>query len=238
MSHLPKEEEKETDSTKFIPPTDEPKIMALIGEPHSGKSVLLKSIMHYYAKRKYFKYGIVITGSKFNGDYDGWLPESAVWDGYDEERLKQYLKVLEDRATQLKKTGQKLPNSFIILDDLCGQLSKSDWFTTFITRFRHYGITLMIASQYPSDAKSFCTMLRSFTDIAFMFPNLQSHYIKGFYLAWGGYFDNIEEMKNTLAQVKQTRYASLLFRKQFSSKETAYLQYLAKPVTEDFRMVF
>ena len=59
--------------------------------------------MHYYAQKGYFKFGICLTGSKhLNKDFD-FLPDAAVWEDYDEDRLKQYLEVLEQRAMELKK---------------------------------------------------------------------------------------------------------------------------------------
>ena len=173
------------ESADFTPPL-EASVMAFIGEPKSGKSTLIKSIMNFYNKKKYFQFGLCISGNSWNGDYD-FLPSKSVWSKWDEERLKEYLDVLEQRAHLLHKKGKKLPPSFLILDDLLGQIANSDFFKSFLARFRHYNMTVMIAAQYAAEAKGCSTLFRSVCDIAFMFPTLMFNQLEAMKNAWGGY---------------------------------------------------
>lgn len=221
----------------FRPPM-EPCVMAFIGEPKSGKSTLIKSLMRYYARAKYFKFGLVITGSKWNGDFDFVKNEHAVWDGYDEERFKKYFEKLKSRAEALKEKGKKMPHSFIILDDLLGQLATSDWLQSILARFRHFGVTLMIAAQYANSTKGCSSLFKSLTDVAYMFPTIAHRGVVGMFDSWGGYYKNPEEFKQVLMKVKQTDHACLLFQKSKKSKEEAYLQFKCTPAPENFALNF
>jgi hypothetical protein len=212
--------------------------MAFIGEPRSGKSTLIKSLMHYYAKAKHFKFGLVITGSKFNGDFDFIKNEKAVWDGYDEERFKKYFETLKKRAEELHEQNKKMPASFIILDDLLGQIANSDWLRNTLARFRHFGVTVMLAAQYANDAKGCGTLFKSVTDIAYLFPTIMHRGVVGMYDSWGGYYKNPEEFKRVLMKVKQTDHACVLYQKSKKTKEEAYLQFKCTPAPGNFALTF
>ena len=227
--------EDEDKDVSFTPPL-EATVMAFIGEPRSGKSTLIKAIMNFYNKKKYFRYGLCISGSSWNGDYD-FLPSKSLWDKWDEDRLKEYIGVLETRAHLLKKKGKKLPPSFLILDDLLGQINNSDYFKSFLSRFRQYNITVMIAAQYAAEAKGCSTLFRSVCDIAFMFPTLNLNQLEAMKNAWGGYYKNVEEFKQVMIGVKVKKHACLLFQKKMNSIRTAYKSFLCQQAP-DFKMNF
>ena len=224
------------ESCNFTPPL-EPTVMVFVGEPKLGKITLIKAIMQYYTKKKYFKFGLCMTGSMWNKDYD-FLPKKAVWDGWDEERFKNYIGVLEERASKLADTDKKLPPSFIILDDLLGKMSASECFKSFLSRFRHYNITVLLAVQYVSDAKACSTVLRAVCELAFMFPSIMDNQIDAMHRSWGGYYKNSEEFKQAIIMVKKRPYACLLFQKKYNSKETAYKSFLCKPALKDYKVNF
>lgn len=226
------------ETSSFKPPFTA-EVFAFIGEPRTGKSTLIKRIMYYYHKHKYFHYGLVISGSSWNGDYD-FLPSKCIWDKWDEDRLKQYIKVLEDRAHELHKNkkGAKLPPSFLILDDLLGQIANSDWFKSFLARFRQYNITVMIAAQYAAEAKGCSTLFRSVCDVAFMFPTMMHNSLEAMKNAWGGYFESLNDFKDAMIQVKTRKHACLVFQKRLNSKEEAYTSLLVEPAPKEFKMTF
>ena len=70
---------------------------------------------------KKYKFGIVMTGSKFNNDYK-YLPQDYVFEGVDHEELDNYLEALEE----MKEESDYIPPSFVCFDDLVGILSKFD----------------------------------------------------------------------------------------------------------------
>jgi hypothetical protein len=219
----------------FILPL-EPVVMAFIGEPRSGKSVAIKACMNYWNKKRYFKFGICISGSSWNGDYD-FLPSKALWDKWDEERFKQYIEALEQQAHKLHEKGKKLKPSFVILDDLLGQIANSDFFKSFLARFRQWNITLLLAAQYAAESKGCGTMLRSVCDISFMFPSMMFNQVNAMKNAWGGWYKSFDEFQAALVAVKQRDHACLLFQKKMKTKEEAYISLLVKPAPE-FKMKF
>ena len=219
----------------FLPPL-EPTVMSFIGEPKSGKSTLIKACMHYYAKKKYFRFGLCISGSSWNGDYD-FLPQVALWDKWDEQRFKEYIDRLEARARELKKQNKKLPPSFVIFDDLLGQLANSDWVKSFFSRYRQYNITCLLANQYAGESKGCSTLLRSVTEIAFMFPSMMQNQLDAMKGAWGGYFKTDAEFKSAMIDVKKRKYACMVYQKSGNSKKECYMSFLVTPAP-DFKMKF
>lgn len=228
----------EIETSSFTPPL-EAVCMAFIGEPRSGKSTLIKKVMQYYATRKYFHFGLVISGSAWNGDYD-FLPSKSVWSEWNEDKLKHYLSILEERAHMLhkKKKGGKLPPSFLVLDDLLGQINNSDFFKSFLSRYRQYNITVMIAAQYAAEAKGCSTLFRSVCDVAFLFPTLMHNSLEAMFKAFGGYYKSLDEFKEVMKEVKSRPHACLVFQKKKTSRETAYISLLCDPAPKSFKMKF
>lgn len=224
-------------TASFIPPL-EPVVMCFIGEPRSGKSTLIKSLMRYYATQNYFKFGLVITGSKWNGDFDFIKNDSAVWDGYDEERLKKYFEKLKARAEVLHKKGKKLPKSFVILDDLLGTIANSDWLKSTLARFRHYNVTLMVSAQYAAEAKGCSTLLRSVCDVAFMFPSLMANSVEVLHRAWGGHFKKEQDFKDLMIDTMQEDHRCVLYQKAKKTQEEAYLKFKCTPAPKNFALTF
>ena len=63
--------------------------IALLGRRGSGKSVLIKEICWHL--RDEFPLAIVLTGTKLNGWYGGWLPRSCVYSGFHESLLDKLI---------------------------------------------------------------------------------------------------------------------------------------------------
>lgn len=222
----------------FVPPL-EPQIYCLIGEPKSGKSTLIKSLLYYYAQAGYMKWVTVISGSLFNSDFDFIENKKCLWDGYDEERFRKYFETLQHRANELKKEGKKLPKSILILDDLLGELaSNADFFKSVIVRFRHFGVTVIIASQYCADARACSTVLRSCTNIACLWPSIQHNQIESMWRSFGGYYKKLNDFSDVLKEIKKDKYACLLYQKEKDTPEEAYIKFRATPAPADFTLKF
>jgi len=231
--------QKAKEKVQFVPPT-EAAIIALIGEPKSGKSTLIKALMKYYYDIHYFKFGLVITGSFFNGDYDFIVesPALQVWKKYDEERLMKYFNTLEKRAEKLHQQGKgkKLPPSFIILDDLLGTIQNSDWLKSTLTRFRHYNVTIMVAAQYAAEVKGCGTLFKSITNLSFMFPSHNANQVEAMHRAWGGWYKKENDFRDALIKVQQVDHACLLFQKDKKTLEEAYILFKCSPAPKDFKL--
>ena len=78
--------------------------------------------------------------------------------------------MLTARKEQLKSEGKEdqMPASFIVFDDILGQLTRSNYTTSFFSLYRHLNITVFLNSQYlASDASS--TLVRQQTSVGFFF---------------------------------------------------------------------
>ena len=121
-----------------------PSIYLIASPPRSGKSVLIKHIIHSLHKKNKLSYGICFSGSLFNGDYD-FLPQKYLFSNYNESVVKSLLKL---QIEQIREKGTASP-AFIIFDDMIGSMNlSSKIMQMLITRYRHFNILLIFAIQY------------------------------------------------------------------------------------------
>ena len=183
-----------------------PRVILLIGKPRRGKSNSIKYfILKNSGERKHFKFGLVFTGSKFNNDYN-YIPDDYIFEGYQENVLENYLLELE----QMKKKDGKIPPSFIILDDLVGILNKYDGhFTNFVTKHRHYNITIFLAVQHLNTGAS--TTLREVCTHALMYRSSGYNTIKSLWLNFGQRFDKYNDWKKFFVEHTTEPFTALLY---------------------------
>jgi len=218
-------EKKETSgqvpSGGFELPTDEDpaKIYVLTGTPASGKSYLCRYIFYRLSMRKnpMFKFGLVISQSAYNGDYD-FLPERAVRDKYDPAYLNAYIESLKVKVKEGKeKHGRqwKFPHNFLVLDDCLGMLSKSSKefnFENFVACHRQTSTSIFILNQYLNASRNVSTLLKNCTNYAFMFPQSLKNSIEAMYNAYGQMFENMEEFRAALDACRERKYSCLVFK--------------------------
>ena len=140
-----------------------PQISVFLGKPKKGKSWALRwAVLKNTIDNKIFKYGIVFTRTKFNGDYN-WIPDDYVYEDYDPMVLQQYL----DGLKQLDP--EELEPSFIIFDDIQGAINPQDPVITSLNAcHRHYKISIFYGLQYIYSRGS-TPVLRECTTLAFLF---------------------------------------------------------------------
>jgi hypothetical protein len=189
--------------------------------------------MYYYLKQNYFKFGMVISRTKFNGDYD-WCPDEYVKDEYDEQKLQQYI----NKLRMYKKSKGYVPPSFLILDDVLGAVSVySNFWTQLISQFRHFNLTLIIASQSIT-SKLTSTLLRECVNISVMFRSVFKNTIVASFESFGQLFENYDEFLNLYLKITGQKYHALLFINDKDSKEQSYFDYIAPPNTPEFKIKF
>lgn len=115
-------------------------IMTLIcGRTGSGKSFLIKDLIHQYKKQKAFDYIVVVTGTKHD-DFE-----------YINRDFVHNLSDIEEVVENLLRIGKifmaKNRRFLLVLDDVAGGHFTTDTFKRLFNNYRHYNINMIIATQ-------------------------------------------------------------------------------------------
>jgi hypothetical protein len=209
-------------------------IFVFIGKQHSGKSYTLRNLMYQFSKAGIFKFGKVFSGTSFNSDYD-WVPEGAIDSNYTEAKLEAYIgklrKWLEDHP------GKKLPPSFLILDDLLGKMkANTSIFSSLMSTYRHYNLSIFITSQYM--VKNISTLLRELTDYAFIYKTKFKNTRESLYSAFGQMFDDEKEFYRILDEAVKVQHSALVYRANENTVDTAYTAFKASGKDKKFMLKF
>jgi len=175
----------EADDALLLPAT--PSIYVFVAAPDSGKSHAVRYLLYRMFQKSLFKDGIIITGSKCNGDFEGLLDDSRIWDGWDQQRFEDYHADLKDRTASVRaKSNHELPPNFIVFDDLMGILSGArvpDCFNHFISTHRHTNTWVFILTQ--SIENGVPTRLKNMTNFAFVCQQEDKDMCHAVYKAFG-----------------------------------------------------
>jgi len=185
-----------------------PGLVLFIGRSKSGKSYLLKYMLQYYCLLKpIFKFGLVLTGSMYNHEYD-FLPSNAVHE-YSEEILNGYINTLKKKKNEAN--GGKLPASFLVLDDCLGLVTQSSAWRNLISTYRHLNITIFLSVQYlRTDASS--TLVREQASVVCAFKSTNINTIKTLYDYFGSdIYDKLADFRERYSSATNERYACLLY---------------------------
>lgn len=200
-----------------------PQICVFLGKPKSGKSFALRhQILKQTVDNKVFKYGIVFTRTKFNGDYE-YLPDDYVYEDYDADILQRYL----DGLKQLDE--KELQPSFIIFDDIQGVLSGQDKVLTSLNAcHRHFKISIFYCFQYIYGHGS-TPVLRECTTLAFLFNSKGKRTLEALFENFGQLFDNFKQFKEYFLACTKEKYTAMLYIQDVDNIDENYLQYKAPP---------
>jgi hypothetical protein len=121
--------------------------IVVIGKPGTGKSTVISSIL--YAKKHIIPAGIVMSGSEdSNGFYSKIFPATFVFNSYDEEQLKTFVK-------RQKIAKQHIANPWaVVLCDDCTDSNKifnSRLQQGLFKRGRHWKLLYILSLQYAMD---------------------------------------------------------------------------------------
>lgn len=169
-----------------------PSISILSAAPRSGKTFLIKDIIYKLASEGRIDHGLVFTGTAFNRNFD-YLPTEIV-SGYDEEKLKRFLKYQKD---MIEKGNPK--DAFLILDDILGYINLySPLWTMIFSQYRHFRITIFLATQYIYRVS---TVSRECATYAFIFQTGTNKSLTALYETYGLLFDKKEQFKDLINEV-------------------------------------
>jgi len=194
----------EADDALLLPAT--PSIYVFVAAPDSGKSHAVRYLLYRLFQKGLFKDGIIITGSKCNGDFEGLLDDSRIWDGWDQQRFEDYHADLKDRTASVRaKSNRKLSPNFIVFDDLMGILSGArvpDCFNHFISTHRHTNTWVFFLTQ--SIENGVPTRLKNMTNFAFACQQEDKDMCHAVYKAFGN--RKFYDQSKTLASWKEDEF--------------------------------
>jgi hypothetical protein len=113
----------------------------LYGQRRTGKTTWL--VWFLWCMQEKFDHVVCFSATNFTGTYAAHMNPKLCYSTYDEGVLSQVLKLQRDGAQK---------RVLVILDDVLDQedlLRKSNALKTLFTMGRHYGISVIVCSQYP-----------------------------------------------------------------------------------------
>jgi len=193
-------------------PLNKPFFLIIAGKPGSGKSHLIKFIMminHPNYSNDPFEYGIVFTKTKFNGNYDDYIPDKLVHCMYNEQILANLLKMQADT--------QGAHRAFLILDDCLEERAfRSQLFTDLCTQFRHYNISFILSTQYIYKVPP---TLRECSTGAIMFRQTTDASMDALWRSFGQWFGKCQDFKQYLLE-NTGDHKFIFFQPETSHEET------------------
>jgi hypothetical protein len=185
-----------------------PTLILLLGKSKSGKSHLTKYLLQYYTLEKpIWQFGLCLTGSPYNHEYT-FLPDHAVHE-YNEDILESYINELKTRKDESK--GEKMPASFLILDDCLGLISKTAAWQNLLSTYRHLNITIFLSVQYlKTEASS--TLVREQAGIVCAFKSTNINVINCLYDYFGSeLFESVKDFKARYSACTSEKYHCMLY---------------------------
>ena len=199
-----------------------PCINAYVGAPRSGKSWAIKHHVIRLLLQGKLQFGMVITGTKFNGAFDFITNQNMVIAGYDEKILKGYLKKLKEYRIA---NGNEPASAFLILDDMLGQIPwESAIIIHMLSNYRHYGLSIFIATQY---IYKISPTTRTVSDYVFIWGQDNKRSYDAIYDSFGLMFDDFKDFKDTLDAITEVDFQCMVYRKDKRKKEERYGYYQA-----------
>lgn len=183
-------------------PNGDPKIgndyvCVVVGKRRTGKTWIARHLLH--KKRQVFNHGLVITKTKFNGFWQNYFPASVVHGTFDPTILEQFMLLsLEIEEHNRENPARQINNrSVIVLDDVIADkhVRYDDTLATLFYNGRHFGIFLIICSQYVFGLPP---GLRSNADLVFVLRQFQNRQRKQLSEDYADMLDNPEEFTDAI----------------------------------------
>ena len=125
-------------------------ICVAFGKRRTGKTWIMRYLL--FLLHTNFYHGLVITNTKFNGFWQNYFPKQVIHAKYSDELMKNFLALQK----KLKKYAEEHPEKninywgVVVLDDVVADhhIRYSDTLHELFYNGRHYGLFVMITSQY------------------------------------------------------------------------------------------
>ena len=214
----------------FVFPTKRASLVLLLGKQGSGKTHFLKSFLRDCFRSNHFKFGRVYVRTKFNKDFD-FMPKEAVLQEFSLDKIQTYVNKLAKWRDE--NNGKMVPPNVLVLDDMLGLLKSNDrrWINL-LANLRHYGMTIVVTSQYFAAGGCCTTQMRNQCDIALMWECRFARSRKAYWEAFGTYFARQEEFDALLDEATKEKYAALVYNAYAKTQDEMYFSWIAAPLPE------
>jgi len=127
----------------LLPEIDPNHILMVVARKNSGKTYLIKHLLHQAFKKKKYDWVICVTPTKFNKDYTNLMGDKNVFESFEPDSIDAMLNAQEKLLS--KRKGKQ---GLIILDDCLGSVDFSHRvFTKLFSTNRHFKIGVWVTSQ-------------------------------------------------------------------------------------------
>jgi len=196
-----------------------PTVISLFGRPGSGKSTALAYLIGYFKQNKGAKNCVVFSGTAFNGFFDKYVTAKFVH-SWDPKILAKRLEDVKRQYLSLSPEKRKEHHTIFVLDDLVGAANwKSSIMQHLFTSHRHYGITILVSSQYPN---SISPLIRECSKLAIIFNQTTKRSIEPLFQSYGSHFNSLKEFTDYISQLP--RYCFLLVQTDEYDRAKKYIK--------------
>lgn len=210
----------------------------LLGSIGKGKTnccryLLLKNALDNFRGSAKYEFGIVFSGTAFDGDYD-FIPDEYVFQQYSQETLENYTAGLE----AMVEKGEKIPRNFVVLDDLIGLLNKHDPFLiNWLAKIRHYKTHVYLMAQHLKTGAN--TLLREITTHAFCFSSKSFNTLQSLYENFGQLCESFDEFKSIFMSTTKEPFTAMLYIQANDNIAQNYLTFRCPDTTNwDFKLEY
>lgn len=203
--------------------------IVIIGKPGTGKTTLISSIL--YAKKHIFPAGMVMSGSEdSNGFYRRMFPSTFVYNDYDEDKIKDFIK-----RQKFAKEHLVNPWSVLLLDDCTDdpRIFNNPLQQGMFKRGRHWKMLYILSLQYSMDVRP---VIRTNVDGVFI---LREPILKNRKSLWENYASIIPDFTLFCQVMDQltTDYTAIYIHNASKSNnwQDCVYYYKAKIPPEDFK---
>lgn len=210
---------------------DLPATFLLLGKPRSGKSYMTKYLLYLFTtlggvpKDKQFQWITVFTGSKWNNEFKGQIPDNYIFEinpDTFQDKLKKYVQGLE---REVERNGSVQPNA-LVLDDIVGLLDSNDsFFTHFISTYRKLNMSVFICCQYLM--KNVSPTVRECLRYTLAFGSATQRTVEALFETCGQDFENKKEFKEKFREITKAPYSAMLFNAYENDPNNNYLRITA-----------
>ena len=156
-----------------------PHLALFIARRNSGKSYLMRHLLHVLARGKKFRWVLVISPTAFNGEWSAVVGEDNVLSQFDPDQVSH----LMDRQAELREDGVDNPG-LLILDDCLGSCDfGSSLFTRIASAGRHYRVSVWVACQHYNKMPP---VIRTNSDYLFVLGTQNDRVVKALWDEFGG----------------------------------------------------